>query len=52
MPSLAMLDKEVSLQLIVKRKGLNLTEYGLVDAARVKRQRLAKHEDGPVSLQM
>ena len=40
------------MQLIVKRKGTDLTEYGLVDAARVKRQRLDKHTDGPVSLQM
>ena len=43
---------EKSVQLIVKRKGINLTEYGLVDAAMVKRQRLNKDTDGPVSLQM
>ena len=38
-------------QFIVKRKGLDLTEYGLVDAQAVKRQRLEPDVKTPVTLQ-
>ena len=50
--SLAIAHYAVSVQLIVKRKGLDLTEYGLVDASLVKRQRLEGDSKAPVSLQM
>lgn len=41
------------LQLIVKRRGLDLTNFGLVDARAVKRQRLGEEATGlPISLQM
>ena len=39
-------------QLIIKRKDLNLTEFGLVDAQAVKRQRLEPNTKVPVSLDM
>ena len=38
------------MQFIVKRKGLDLTEYGLVDAQAVKRQRLEPDVRTPVTL--
>ena len=35
------------LQYMVKRKGLDFTEYGLVDARAAKRQRLNGNDDDP-----
>ena len=43
--------KMTTMQFIVKRKGLDLTEYGLVDAQAVKRQRLEPDVKTPVTLE-
>ena len=55
-PAVAGSDSSWSMmQLLVKRKGCSISEYGLVDMGKVKRQRLQGCDDAgdsPVSLQM